>query len=333
MPIRKNYKPGEVIIRENTLGNSAYIIKKGKVEVSKNIGKQRIVFTSLGDGSIFGEMSLVDNSPRSATVTALTETTVTVLSKTNFQAMLRQQKPLQSIFGVLADRLRETDKQVNPLKLTNFYFSLCSLIYHLARSSGHGNDYAMTIDLGVLLDECSMILAIDKELVAKVVNRMVFTKLVKMEKEKMDGVEQRVLVITDAGKFREWIEFLRAQSSVGDQDEAGESPERSEETYQLLKVLCENNAEFDPSKGKNSVSYDNYIQQVSTLLNFDHEEADKLLRSYLDTGLFRITVDTQQNVRKLVCNDPDRLENELKKLENMRSYLKMAELLKAMASN
>ena len=45
--IKKKFKPGEIIVHENTLGNSAYIIETGKVEVSKNIGNQRVVFTKL----------------------------------------------------------------------------------------------------------------------------------------------------------------------------------------------------------------------------------------------------------------------------------------------
>jgi len=70
----QQFEPGQVIIRENTPGDSAYIILSGRVEVTKRIEGQPVVLVRLGPGSIFGEMSLLDGSPRSATATAM-ETT------------------------------------------------------------------------------------------------------------------------------------------------------------------------------------------------------------------------------------------------------------------
>ena len=333
MPIKKTYRPGEIILRENTMGNSAYIIESGKVEVSKNIGSQRVVFTSLVRGSIFGEMSLVDNSPRSATVTAIEETAVTVLSKAGFQAILKQNKPLESVFGVMAERLRETDQQVNPLKLSNFYFSLCSLIYHLARSTGKHIGDEIAVEFNCLLDESCTILAIQKELVEQVLNRLAFTHLVRIDKAYISGIEQRDLVIPDERKFREWIKFLHTSSSGDAKNEDMETPEQLDETCQVLKVLRDNQAEYDPSRGKNSVGYDNYLQTVENLLNVAPEQVDILFKPYIARGLFKYTFDQQSNSRRMVCNDPEALERELSHLEDLRSYRKMVGLLIAMASN
>ncbi len=333
LPIRKTYRPGEIVLRENTQGNSAYIIEKGKVEVSKNIGRQRVVFTSLAPGSIFGEMSLVDNSPRSATVTAIEETVVTVLSKAGFQAMLKQNQPLQSIFGVLAERLRETDKQVNPLKLTNFYFSLCSLIYHVIRSSGQRNGDEIFAELDFLLDECCTILAVQRELAEQVLNRLAFTRLVRIDKAFVSGIEQKDLVIPDVRKFRDWIAFLRASSSDSGEQNHTASPEQLDETCQLLMVLNDNEAEYEPSKGRNSVSYDNYLQTVEKMLNLSSKRVDILLKTYFASGLFKLTFDEQGKMRRMVCNDPEAMELEIQRLQDLGSYHKMAKLLKAMASN
>ncbi len=334
MPIKKTYRPGETILRENTLGNSAYIVESGKVEVSKNIGRQRVVFTTLEHGSIFGEMSLVDNSPRSATVTAIEKTVVTVLSKAGFQALLKQHRPLQSIFGVLAERLRETDKQVNPLKLSNFYFSLSSLIYHLARSTGQRNGEEIAAELSRLLDDSCTILAIEKELVEQVLNRMAFTKLVRIDKAFVSGIERRNLVIPDERKFRDWITFLRASSSSGIEGEDVEGfPEQLEETCQLLMAFRDNHAKCDPAKGKKSVGYDSYLQTVENMLNMNAQKVDILLKPYIAKGLLKFTFDQQGNTRRIVCDDSEAMERELSRLEDLRSYGKMAELLKSMASN
>jgi CRP-like cAMP-binding protein len=57
------FEPGQVILRENTPGDSAYIILSGQVEISKVIEGQRVVLDRLGPGSIFGEMSLLTEGP------------------------------------------------------------------------------------------------------------------------------------------------------------------------------------------------------------------------------------------------------------------------------
>ena len=63
------YEAGEVIIQENDLGETAYVITQGQVEVSKELNGQKVHLAYLGAGETFGEMSMIDEKPRSATVT------------------------------------------------------------------------------------------------------------------------------------------------------------------------------------------------------------------------------------------------------------------------
>lgn len=331
--IKKNFKPGEVIVRENTPGNSAFIIDSGKVEVSKNIGNQRIVFTKLERGSIFGEMCLVDNSPRSATVTALEETTVTVLSQVNFQQFLKQNPAAQTIFRVLADRLRETDIMVNPLRLTNFYFSLCSLVYYLARAKGSDMEGELHLDHGFLLRECCTILAAEKDLVEKVMHRMAFTKLVRLIKTRKPDGERKVLVIPNPELFKQFVDFLQDQSTKGNREFVQESGLIPDKTYEALKVLEENVEDYQPQMGKNSVSYDKYLSSVEDLLNIPKEKTDKLLRPLVEDNMFKITFDPANNTRQLVCNSPEKLTHELEKQDSLRTFEKMVNLLKSLAAN
>lgn len=331
--IKKKFKPGEIIVHENTLGNSAYIIETGKVEVSKNIGNQRVVFTKLDRGSIFGEMCLVDDSPRSATVTALEETTVTILSKVNFHQFLKQNTAVQCIFQVLAERLRETDIMVNPLRLTNFYFSLCSLIYFLTRAEGFRQDEELHISHEFLLRQCCTILAMEKDIVEKVINRMAFTKLVRLDKEHNSEDEKKIFVIPDSDLFKQFIDFLQDQSAKGDREIFQDSRLIPDNTYQMLQVLVENVEEYQPEIGKSSVSYDKYLSTVEDLLNTPREKADKLLRPLIMNGTFKITVDSKNNTRQLVSNNPQKLADELEKQARLRKFEKMITLLKSLATN
>ncbi|OGF99258.1 MAG: hypothetical protein A3F83_09120 [Candidatus Glassbacteria bacterium RIFCSPLOWO2_12_FULL_58_11] len=331
--IKKTFKPGDIIVRENTLGNSAYIIESGKVEVSKNIGNQRVVFTTLEKGSIFGEMCLVDNSPRSATVTTLEETVVTILSKTNFQQFLMQNPAAQSIFQVITERLRQTDVLVNPLRLTNFYYSLTSLIYYLALAVGNEKDGELSLENEFLLNECCTILAVDRSLAEKVVNRMVFTKLVRLDKNRGGPVERKVVVIPNQSQFKEFVDFLATQSSKDNDEASAESLTLSDKTYDVLKVLVENVADYQPKAGKKSVYYEKFLTAVNDLLNLSREETDKLFQPLFKNGWFKITMDPETNTRQLVCIDPARLESELERQSSRATFQKMVNLLKTMAAN
>lgn len=85
-----NFKKGATIIHEGTTGSHAYLILSGSVEVSKKVGDEKLVLSRLVKGSIFGEMSLVDDKPRSATIVALEDTEVRVITRDRFESMLEQ---------------------------------------------------------------------------------------------------------------------------------------------------------------------------------------------------------------------------------------------------
>ena len=112
---KMNVKKGEVIFWEGTVSNCAFIIEKGKFEVSKLCanGKSKVLGI-LNASDIFGEMGLIDGHPRSATVTALEDGKVSVISKENFES-LAQKSPetLMPLLKVLSNRLRDTLKKAS----------------------------------------------------------------------------------------------------------------------------------------------------------------------------------------------------------------------------
>jgi hypothetical protein len=85
-----NFKKGATIIHEGTTGSRAYLILSGSVEVSKKVGEEKLVLSRLVKGNIFGEMSLVDDKPRSATIVAIEDTEVRVITRDRFESMLEQ---------------------------------------------------------------------------------------------------------------------------------------------------------------------------------------------------------------------------------------------------
>ena len=111
------YKAGEVIVRENDFGETAYVITEGKVEVTKELDRQRVHLAYLGVGETFGEMSMIDEKPRSATVTAASETVVSEIRREDFFNIFQTNPQVAlTLLKVLFERLREADAMILQLK-------------------------------------------------------------------------------------------------------------------------------------------------------------------------------------------------------------------------
>ena len=84
----QQYEPGEVIFRQGDAGLAVYFIRKGAVEVIKDDGSKSEVVANLTAGQYFGEMALLSNEPRNATIRTTSDTELAALGKRNFSSML-----------------------------------------------------------------------------------------------------------------------------------------------------------------------------------------------------------------------------------------------------
>ena len=91
------YPEGAVIYFEGEPGNNAFIIEKGRVEVSITRKGNKQVLAEYSAGDLVGEMSLIDNSPRSATVTALEPTEVITIYRSLFDIAMNDVHPVVSL--------------------------------------------------------------------------------------------------------------------------------------------------------------------------------------------------------------------------------------------
>lgn len=108
---------GDVVFRQGEEGRVAYIIERGKVEVSIDQDGRKAVIAELGDGEIFGEMSIIDDAPRSATVTALTDTELVVVQRARFQKPIAAANPLMKLLlRVVLSRFRDAQRQLSGLR-------------------------------------------------------------------------------------------------------------------------------------------------------------------------------------------------------------------------
>ncbi|KAK2718797.1 potassium/sodium hyperpolarization-activated cyclic nucleotide-gated channel 3-like isoform X2 [Artemia franciscana] len=136
------FQPGDIIIKEGTIGNKMYFIQEGIVDIVMNNGE---VATSLSDGSYFGEICLLTNAKRVASVRAETYCNLFSLSVEHFNAVL-EQYPLmrRTMESVAAERLNKIGKNPNMVSTREDFQHDCktvnALVNSLAMQAGPGSD-------------------------------------------------------------------------------------------------------------------------------------------------------------------------------------------------
>jgi CRP-like cAMP-binding protein len=115
-PNIQRYSNGDNIVSEGVASNNAYIIFEGKVNIIKKVNKKSILINSLGKGEVFGEMGLISQSIRSASVVAVGNVTIGVIEREQFEAIVSKlPDDVRAIVKALVDRLRYTSNQLSKI--------------------------------------------------------------------------------------------------------------------------------------------------------------------------------------------------------------------------
>ncbi len=106
------YEPGSIICHENALEDRFYMILDGEAEVTKNINNTEVrLLKTLYPGDFFGEMALIHNTARAATVTVKTTLTTLELDKAAFNEVLKNSTSIAlAMISEISDRLRQNDQ-------------------------------------------------------------------------------------------------------------------------------------------------------------------------------------------------------------------------------
>ncbi len=108
----RNYSAGSKLIKQGETGVGLYVITDGTVRITKETDpdKPELDLGSVGPGSVLGEMSLLDDLPRSANVTAVSEVTALILPVWEFRTTLRNHPDIAlRLLATLSRRLRKAE--------------------------------------------------------------------------------------------------------------------------------------------------------------------------------------------------------------------------------
>lgn len=137
------FKKNAIVMTEGDVGESMYVIRSGsvKVFVSDAEGKELILYHQ-DAGAVVGDIALLDDDPRSASVTAMEVTTALMINKPSFLQLLREHPDLSiGVIRSLTQRLREATEGSRRLALDNVYQRLTDKLTELKVTNSKDEDH------------------------------------------------------------------------------------------------------------------------------------------------------------------------------------------------
>ena len=183
----KRFGKNEIILYQFDPGDSLYIISRGKVKVvlfSKD-GKE-VLLSNLGPGEFFGEMSLLDGLPRSASVVALEDSEVLVLNRKDFLELIRNLPEIAlRILTEMSKRLRSADQKIGSLILMDVYGRVARVLVELAEKEGKRVNDDIVIETKLRQQDIANMVGASRETVSRVLKDFVQNGFITIDGKKI----------------------------------------------------------------------------------------------------------------------------------------------------
>jgi CRP/FNR family cyclic AMP-dependent transcriptional regulator len=172
--VMKEFSKNEIILREEDTSQFMYIILVGKVKAVQTTeeGKEIILAIHQSD-EFFGEISLIDGKTSSATVVAIEDSLVAIISKKNFYSLIMSQsKVLEKLLQILCVRLREAWKRIHILNFRDAQQRLRMLLMILSSDSGEKTLEGVVINVKLTHQEMADMAGLTRETVTRELNKL-----------------------------------------------------------------------------------------------------------------------------------------------------------------
>lgn len=143
--MEKKLNPGDVLFNEGEQGDVMYLIREGKIKITKGKGEDEKVLAVLKEGDFFGEMAIIDGSPRSAGAIAATPVSLLVIDKETFQSKITENPLIHYVLETLSRRLRTADEQIKMLTIKSEERRVVAYIITKAKEAGKKTDQGIEI--------------------------------------------------------------------------------------------------------------------------------------------------------------------------------------------
>lgn len=169
---RREVRRGEVVFREGDDGEHVFLVLDGKMKISRSggSGDRENLLAVLGPGDVFGELSLFDPGPRTATATALADSQLAALTHAQLMTWLeRQPQAAQVLLQLLAHRLRRTNDTMVDLIFTDVPGRVAKALLDLGERFGApaGATQERAVRHGLTQEELAQLVGASRETVNK----------------------------------------------------------------------------------------------------------------------------------------------------------------------
>ncbi len=197
----RDFPAGTVLFREGDPGGEMFVVQRGKVSISARVGAVEKVLSTLGPGEFFGEMSILNRAPRSATAACVEDCQLLVVDARTFEAMVRASSEIAvRMIQKLAGRLAEADRQIENLLLRD---ARARVVHYVsgaaARSKGTPFDLPQ-VELAARLD-------VDAKAVGEV--------LATLERAGLLSGAEGAWTVPDVDRLRHFLDLLQLDSRPG----------------------------------------------------------------------------------------------------------------------
>lgn len=170
----KQYKKNSVILMEDDSKNFMYVIYAGKIKVVRTSteGKEQILVIRK-KGDFFGEMTLLDGKTQPASIVAMEDTTVGLISRTDFEwYFMKNENMLKQIISVLCERLRESWMMLRILSLSDAEDRIRAVLAHISLIYGIKDLRGIIIPIKLTHKELADYVSLTRETVSRLLSRL-----------------------------------------------------------------------------------------------------------------------------------------------------------------
>lgn len=171
---RRMIPAGSILFHEKDLGLTFYVVLAGSIKIfTKSSTGEEKVLSLISAGESFGELSLLDGRPRSASAQTLENTTVLELSSEQFMNLMQTHFDItQGILAELCRRLRQTNEHVNDLTFLDGRTRVLKNLITLANKNGKREGNLISIHMTLNYDELAQMAGVSKPVLSEVVREL-----------------------------------------------------------------------------------------------------------------------------------------------------------------
>ena len=287
---KRSFQTGTLVVREEEAGQTFFVILDGQVEVTKRLDDQAWrVLRRHGPGEFFGEMALIETTPRTATVRTLVPSTLLEINKDDFDAVLSQHPSMAlTVMRKLTQRLRQADQAaIGELRQKNEELAranrdlveqerlrsefLTAIAHELRTPLTAANGYLTLICDGSIAPE-QMSYAVSRAVrnvkrVVKLVNDILFLQEVDLILPEFQPISLAELIGQSVGGLRQ--QAIENDVSIRVQVDASLPRVMGDPEWlrRAIDALLDNAIKFSPDGGEISIGADYYAGQVRVAIS------------------------------------------------------------------